>query len=708
MDAAPDSPVRFGLFQLDKRTGELLRSGRRIRLQEQPFRVLCLLLERPGELVTREELCQGLWPGGTFVDFEDGLNAAVKRLRSALGESSENPIFIETIPRRGYRFIAPVTIAADPAVEAASATIAAPAASGARRFRSPAAAVLLVPAALAIVVIYAASNRGTRPSSHLPRVTPVTTFQGYEQQPAFSPDGSRIAFAWDGGGDGNFDIYVKVLDAPTTVRLTSHPRGDVRPAWSPDGQRLAFVRNLGGEGHDVLVIAAVGGPEERIARFPIVTDLAWSHDGTELAVAKLETRSGPAAIVMVRIATRDVRQLTNPLEPRGDEGFAFSPDGKMLAIAKRSPDAKGIYVQRIDGGEARQVASEPGGIWDLAWTPDGKHIVFSSGPGRAALWRVPAIGGPRERLSWPGDEVRWFSIAASGDRIAFGHVTNDQNIWEFTLGTEAAPAAKAPLVASTWFDGAPELSPDGRRLAFISDRSGTLELWTSDAAGRNAIALTSFTGARVGNPRWSPDSRRIAFDAYPSGLCDVFVVDADGGAPRPLVSDASDDVLAAWSADGQWLYFASNRGAAASKSGDYDIWKMPAGGGPARRVTSSGAFRAAESTDGRTLFYSNRGARGLWKMPVDGGRAELIVENMNGGVLGGWHVVADGVYFLAEDNRTIGFYSFATRQQTPVLVLDRAADVWGGAFAVSPDRRRVLASLLDHAGSDIKLLEGFR
>ena len=108
MDAGSDSPVRFGLFQLDKRTGELLRSGRRIRLQEQPFKVLTMLLERSGELVTREELCQRLWPGGTFVDFEDGLNAAVKRLRSALGESSDNPVFIETVPRRGYRFVAPV------------------------------------------------------------------------------------------------------------------------------------------------------------------------------------------------------------------------------------------------------------------------------------------------------------------------------------------------------------------------------------------------------------------------------------------------------------------------------------------------------------------------------------------------------------------------------------------------------------------------
>src|SRR5688572_27100982 len=185
MAAGSDSPVRFGLFQLDKHTRELLRSGRRIRLQEQPFRVLCMLLERPGDLVTREELCQRLWPGGTFVDFEDGLNAAVKRLRSALGESSENPVFIETIPRRGYRFIAPVTLT-EPAVEAASASVPAPVASGARRFRFPTTPVVLVLAVLAIGVIYAASNRAARPSA-LPRVTPVTSFQGYEQHPAFSP-----------------------------------------------------------------------------------------------------------------------------------------------------------------------------------------------------------------------------------------------------------------------------------------------------------------------------------------------------------------------------------------------------------------------------------------------------------------------------------------------------------------------------------------
>lgn len=705
MDARPDPPVRFGLFQLDKTTGELLRSGRRVRLQEQPFRILCVLLERPGELVTREELRQELWPGGTFVDFEDGLNAAVKRLRSALGDSSENPIFIETIPRRGYRFIAPVTIAVEPTAGATSPGISSAAASSASRFRFSTAAVILVLAALAVIFAYAASREGPAPDP--PRVIPVTSFPGYEHQPAFSPDGSRLAFAWDGGQD-NYDIYVKVLNAPTTLRLTTHPRGDGRPAWSPDGQRLAFVRNLGAEGHDVLVIPAVGGPEQRIARFPIVADLGWSIDGTELAVARMDTQSGPASIVLLRVATREVRQLTNPSEPPGDLAFAFSPDGRMLAIGRRSPSAKGIYVLPADGGEARQVVSEPRGIWDLAWTPDGMHIVFSCGPGRPALWRVPARGGARTRLTWPGDEVRWFSIAPSGDRIAFTQMTRDNNVWEFTLGSASAIPPGAPIVASTWFDGAPELSPDGRKLGFISDRSGALEVWISDADGRNAIALTSFGDPHVGNPHWSPDGRRIAFDAYPSGLSDVFVVDAEGGAPRPLVSDAFDDVLAAWSADGQWVYFASNRGGADDRTGRYDIWKVPAAGGSARRVTSSGAFRAAESADGRTLFFSNRSVRGLWQMPVAGGAAERIIENLQGGVLGGWQVMSDGVYFLADDDRTIRFYSFRTRQHTPVLALDRTPDIWGGAFTVPPDRRRILVSLLDQAGSDIKLLENFR
>jgi Tol biopolymer transport system component len=613
--------------------------------------------------------------------------------------SSENPRFIETIPRRGYRFIAPVVV--ETAERTATAPEISPAAgSRANRMTLWTAAVILALAAVPAIFFSASYARRTNPGA--PRVMPVTTLPGYEQQPAFSPDGSRLAFVWDGDQEKNNDIYIKVLDAPTMLRLTTHPRTDVLPAWSPDGQRLAFARNLSPDRYDVLLIPAVGGPEQRIASFFIVEDLDWSPDGHELAIAKRDARDAPASIVLLRLATREVRQLTRPSESRGDERLAFSPDGRTLALMRRSPNAMGIFVIPAGGGEPRQVLTEPGGAHDLAWTPDGRYILFSSGPGRAALWRVPAGGGPRERLSSAGDSIRSFSIARSGDRIAFTHLTGDVNIWQFSPDNGSSVATPTPLVVSTQHDTAPDPSPDGRKLAFISDRSGTQEIWTCDADGNNAIVLTSFGGPHVGTPHWSPDGRRIAFSAYPEGLSDVFLVDAEGGPPRPLVTEPSDDIPAGWSADGRWVYFASTR------TGRRELWKVPAAGGSARQVTYDGAFQAAESADGTTLYFSKRDAPGIWKMPAAGGAAELVVDDFKPGFWGGWRLMPDGLYFLADGSpRTIRFFSFRTRRQTHVMTLDRTPDYAGGAFTVLPDRR-ILISLLDQEGSDIKLLENFR
>ena len=204
--STPASPIiTFGVFELHLRSGELRKAGKRIGLQEQPLRTLTLLLERPGDLVTREELRQRLWPNGTFVDFEHGLNAVVNRLRDTLGDSADTPRFIETVPRRGYRFIAPV----DNGLKDGSA--AHPRPSGWR------AGSLMWPAVVMALAIGAAVSLYVfrlRPFSRPPmRTTPLTSLPGQERYPSFSPDGNQIAFAWDGGNGDNQDIYIKVVGA---------------------------------------------------------------------------------------------------------------------------------------------------------------------------------------------------------------------------------------------------------------------------------------------------------------------------------------------------------------------------------------------------------------------------------------------------------------------------------------------------------------
>ena len=248
------SVIRFGPFTFDGRSGELRNGATRLRVPDQSLAILQALLEHPGELVTREALRDRLWGPDTFVDFEAGLNAAVRRLREALNDSADTPRYVETLPRRGYRFIAPVDVVSTglpaplPAVAPADASPAAPAEPvQGRRLRVG--KVLL--ALFALALLGAAGWAGLRPENAAPaesaaRPFPITRFPGLELEPALSPAGNLVAFAWDGPKEDNFDIYVRSIDGRSHLQLTTDPSPDHAPAWSPDGQRIAFIRVVAG------------------------------------------------------------------------------------------------------------------------------------------------------------------------------------------------------------------------------------------------------------------------------------------------------------------------------------------------------------------------------------------------------------------------------------------------------------------------------
>ena len=220
--------IRFSTFEVNFHIGELRQRGQKIKLQEQPLQVLAALLERPGDLITREELRSKLWPADTFVDFDHSLNAAIKRLRDALGESAEKPIFVETVARRGYRFIAPVNgssgpsgngIAAAPEVGKSSTWI-----RPWQRMVTTRNAVTGALTVCAFALFFLFYSHSRRPKVSLPAVTPAVTDVGQKYTPSLSPDGQRLAFAWNGGAGSHFSIYVKVTGTEESLRLTKQAR----------------------------------------------------------------------------------------------------------------------------------------------------------------------------------------------------------------------------------------------------------------------------------------------------------------------------------------------------------------------------------------------------------------------------------------------------------------------------------------------------
>ena len=238
--------------------------------------MLKALLERPQAVVTREELRARLWPDNTFVDYELGLKKAINRLRNVLGDSVESPRFIETVPRLGYRFIGQVLVAPNNARDASEF------AKGRHRGLRIA-AWCLVGTACAIAVLVAYWRSAPKPESVFLKPRPFTTLRGAEMNPEFSPDGSRIAFAWNGDADvgrRGYDLYVKAIGSETMLRLTHHPSEVIDPPWSPDGTQIAFHR-LSGADTGLYVVPALGGVEKKLrsTRVNKMVDIriSWSY-----------------------------------------------------------------------------------------------------------------------------------------------------------------------------------------------------------------------------------------------------------------------------------------------------------------------------------------------------------------------------------------------------------------------------------------------
>ena len=350
--STPLGVVRFGIFELDLQSGELRKAGVRIGLQEQPLQVLTLLLERPGDLVTREQLRQRLWPGGTFVDFDHGLNAVINRLRDTLGDSAETPRFIETLPRRGYRFVGAVN---------AAKTV------------EPLARIgVTQPLECGTVSAQRRQGSGGRYGSARRRrggsvAAPAKTRRGWTAAKGRAPHeacGQRglagLRSRWRTGRIRVVRREVRQhrhLRDPGRLdrrrRLTTDPAEDYAPSWSPDGRRIAFLRRVGNEAR-IHVTSALGGPDLKVSDFPvgaavvpaiIALQMTWSPDGRYIVAGRdpRSQTSAPAGVYLIPLEGGELRAVTRPKRPTFDFSPVFSPDGRRLAYASCDTPGLGTF-----------------------------------------------------------------------------------------------------------------------------------------------------------------------------------------------------------------------------------------------------------------------------------------------------------------------------------------------------------------------------
>jgi Tol biopolymer transport system component len=589
-----------------------------------------------------------------------------------------------------------------------------------KRLTRIAAAAVVLAVAGGLAAVWAI--RHAKPGDTNPRFTQLTALAGHKEYPAFSPDGGRIAFAWRPSGKETRHIYVKPVGAGEPVQLTFGSSEETFPVWSPDGARIAFCRGTLSPDERALVASAVytispaGGPPRKIADG--CGGISWSPDGSTLAVARVPNQTpNSGGIDLLFLKSGERRRLTSARE---DLLPAYSPNGEWIAFIRvGSGRGRGreVFAVPAAGGRAHQLTSDGAYVTGATWTADSREIVFSSprNPTEGSFWRVSVSGGTPRPVSEALRNASHPSISRQGSRMVFTESFRDTNLYLRTgpgfphAGTPWRFEAPAGIVLSTGTEHNPVFSPDGEHFAFVSDRTGTNQIWAARRDGSEVMQLTSTGNRPAGSPRWSPDGQWVAFDVWASSESNVYVVSSRGGAIRRVSMEPGESWNAAWSHDGAWIYFTSSR------SGDRQIWKTPLAGGRAIQVTHTGADEARPSPDGNAVYFRKSTPAGcceIWSVPVAGGPEEAVPE-LKGftTVSRSWCVQNQGIYFIARQNeprQKVRLLNFATREVADVVTLEKDPDWDFLGLAVSPDGRSLLTVQIDREADDLMLMENFR
>ncbi len=685
---------------VEPRLNRISRNGTTDHIEPKTMAVLVFLAEHQGRVVDREELFDSVW-GSTFVT-DNTLTRTVSRLRRALQDDWQNPRYLETISKSGYRLIASVRPAGDDRAGAESTrrtSLVEGQAFVRRRWTRVSIALAVLASSITVASVYIATLSSDSASTALDP-QPVLTLVGRQTSSTLSPDGTRVAFSWAGEDQKNWDIYIKMLGSENPLRLTTTEWRETDPAWSRDGRSIAFIR-VEGEEAAIFRVASIGGVATRIGDCsPKARHLAWSPSGDSLVFSDVSSKDGSRQL----FALDPVRQTTRPLTgvkgtTAGDSRPVFSPDGRNL-IFIRATSLRRDKVMLLSLEDSQEtLLTDAGEVRGHDWTPDGRSVIYSSNrAGQFALWRLPISGGEPARLPINDQWVTEPSVARDKNRLIYRKFSDVIDLWSFDLDEDfKVTGDRQRLAPSTRTEFLPTISGDGSRIGFISNRTGEFEVWSSDLTSGELIKHSNLKGPVPGGPAWSPDGRSLVFDSPAAGNLDLYLVEHDSRRPRPLTSGPSDETNASFSRDGSTLYFSSNR------SGRFEIWKMEWPDGPVRQVTKNGGFFAQENIEGEYLYYSKTDA-GLWRKPLEGGPEERLGA-LHSYDWASWVPVPGGAVFVTRGPTTIRHLRIEDEARTIIHQPEKQIPYLGRTIALTADSKRLVYAEIAQSDDEVMMVE---
>lgn len=620
IEQLPAQRLRVGDFVVDAATREIAHAGHgdRLRVSVKAMDVLLALAAQPGKVVSRSALLDAVWPDTMPTD--EVVTQAVAQLRKAFGDGRPAD-YIETISKHGYRLKAAVAWLPD---DGADPIASAPPAPRARAIRVGLAGLL---AALCVGAAWwawqARAPRGAAPATQAvaavePEVVHLTSRPGSERWPSPSPDGALVAYSEELAERSGAALMLQTSRPAQPTRLTDPPphEQDVMPAWSPDGREIAFVRHRPGGDCWFMRIAAVGGRPIRIAPCvsPAPQKFSWHPDGTRLVVSGFRSVDGNASnLGTVEVATGQATALPHHGAAADlDLCPVYSPDGRWIAF-QRNVSRGDLWLQPAEGGVPRRLTRLETNFYGLSWTPDGRSLVYAVlGEGEdTQLQRVDVDTLQVQPLGV--ESALYPQVASRAPVLAFVAADSTTRLYRVPLPAPEAGATSRSepehVFASTGVDAFPSVSPDGRRIAFMSDRSGRLRLWIADIAPAPDARPVEAVSPRLRYPvAWSPDGGRLLLVGRTAGRDRLYEVDAatahaielplpDGAPTYASYLDGTGDLLVV-----------ADRGGGRLRLTRYDVAQRPW-----RAVASLDNVAIALGDGASGVVFAQPASWGLWR-----------------------------------------------------------------------------------------------
>lgn len=729
----------FGNYRLDVQDCRLWHGDASIPLPPKTFDILHVLVRNAGQLIDKKTLLQAVWPD-TFVE-EGNLSVHISALRKTFSRDSPDSEFIETVPRRGYRFTIPVTktepssgLPLDvkalkevprepdtPATEAFVPVLYEKPVSRPTTRASWGIFAAVLPAIVFLIVVMRVSYVRHHQTGLVHAASdsrPLTSVPGAYSWPTFSPNGNSLAYSWHSDAGQDQAIYIQNVDSDDREKLSDGGKS-FSPAWSPRGEEIAYLRATEDPKWLEIEVAKVQRPHTARhlalinnlkSAFHDVPTLNWSPDSSWLVTTEKEDADESSHLELVSLGNGEKQALTYPPALSVDVNAVFSPQGDWIAFVRaRGPSSAEIHIMPAHGGPDRVLPFNIHSINGLTWSADGQSLLVASSRALSVgnLWKLSLNGDPPVALSTLPAHTEDPVVSPKGHRLAYIDLLRNGSLWRMSTDGQGK---QEQLIASRFIDSAPDYSPDGSEIAFESDRTGASEIWVCKNDGTQCKRLTNIFGPNTSSPRWSPDGKLLAFNSGFHGRSAIFVVNASGGTPVRVTTgafEAADNLIPNWSRDGQSLYFSSNR------TGRFEVWRTKVNGDEERQITQHGGYNGMESADGKSLYYvQDTDKTTIWRTPLNGGEAQPVAGPLGSGMWGYWMVTGEDLYYLQKKMEGTALadvfrMDLKTGSKTKLGQTQFGVNEYDRGLAVSSDERWILYAERDVDRSNIMLTENW-